>query len=77
MLFRITEKIIDALRTFLFVAASAVALWLYLHKKITKNITFVVLGILIVLDLVAVDRRYVNNANFVSALKVDKPYTAT
>ena len=67
----------DALRTFLFVAASAVALWLYLHKKITKNITFVVLGILIVLDLVAVDRRYVNNANFVSALKVDKPYTAT
>ena len=36
----------------------------------------VILGLLILLDLVGVDRRYVNNDNFTSAIKVDKPYQA-
>jgi len=67
----------DSLRTIMFVVVTAAALWFYLNKKITKNITFIILGVLIVLDLVGVDRRYVNNDNFVSALKVDKPYSAT
>ena len=36
----------------------------------------IILGLLILLDLVGVDRRYVNNDNFRSAIKVDKPYQA-
>jgi len=35
------------------------------------------LGLLLILDLVGVDRRYVNNDNFVSAQKVDRPYQAS
>ena len=36
----------------------------------------IVLGLLILFDLVGVDRRYVNNDNFTSSIKVDKPYQA-
>ena len=67
----------DLIRTFSLVAVASATLWFYLQHKINKNITLVIFGVLIVFDLVAVDRRYVNNDNFVSALKVDKPYTAT
>jgi hypothetical protein len=67
----------DSLRTFFFVASAAITLWLYITKKFNKNTTFITLGVLILFDLVVVDRRYVNNDNFVSALKVDKPYRAT
>lgn len=67
----------DVLRTLFFVSAVATCLWFYLRQKINKNIAFVLLGLLIVIDLAGVDWRYVNNDNFVSALKVNKPYTAT
>ena len=67
----------DSIRTIALIAVASATLWFYLQHKINKNITLVILGVLIVFDLVAVDRRYVNNDNFVSALKVDKPYTAT
>lgn len=67
----------DSIRTIALIAVASATLWFYLQHKINKNITLVILGVLIVSDLVAVDRRYVNNDNFVSAVKVDKPYTAT
>ena len=67
----------DVLRTLFFVSAVATCLWFYLRQNITKNIAFVLLGLLIVIDLAGVDWRYVNNDNFVSAHKVNKPYTAT
>jgi hypothetical protein len=54
----------------------AAAIWGYLKQKINQNTTVIVLGLLILFDLVGVDRRYVNNDNFTSAIKVDKPYQA-
>ncbi len=66
----------DALRSLLFVLFMAAVIWSYLKHKINQNITVVILGLLILLDLVGVDRRYVNNDNFTSAIKVDKPYQA-
>lgn len=67
----------DALRTLLFVLAVGGAIFAYLKQKIAQNTTLVVLGVLLIFDLVGVDRRYVNNDNFVSALKVDRPYQAS
>ena len=67
----------DVLRTLFFVCAVATCLWLYLRQKVTKNLVIVLIGVLILIDLTGVDWRYVNSDNFVSALKVDKPYTAT
>ncbi|MDG1285505.1 MAG: YfhO family protein [Flavobacteriaceae bacterium] len=66
----------DALRTLLLVLAVGGLIFIYLKQKITQNTTIVILGLLLILDLVGVDRRYVNNDNFVSALKVDRPYQA-
>lgn len=67
----------DALRTLLLVLAVGGLIFTYLKQKITQNTTIVILGLLLILDLVGVDRRYVNNDNFVSALKVDRPYQAS
>ena len=66
----------DALRSLLFILFTAAVIWAYLKNKINQNITVVILGLLILLDLVGIDRRYVNNDNFRSAIKVDKPYQA-
>lgn len=67
----------DALRTLLLVLAVGGLIYAYIKQKIAQNTTVIVLGILLIFDLVGVDRRYVNNDNFVSALKVDRPYLAS
>tara|TARA_B100000768_G_scaffold159154_1_gene158055 strand:- start:717 stop:3125 length:2409 start_codon:yes stop_codon:yes gene_type:complete len=64
----------DTLRTLLFVLASGTLIFAYLKQKITQTITINFLALLLVLDLVGVDRRYVNSDDFVAALQVDKPY---
>ena len=64
----------DVLRTLLFVLASAALIFTYLKQKISQNTTVILLGLVLVIDLVGVDRRYVNTDNFVAAIKVDKPY---
>ncbi len=64
----------DALRTLLFVVLAAAALYLYLKKKIKEVPLIAILAILIVVDLVGVDRRYVNNDDFVKARVMEKPF---
>jgi hypothetical protein len=64
----------DVLRTLLFVLASAALIFTYLKQKISQNTTVILLGLVLVIDLIGVDRRYVNTDNFVAAIKVDKPY---
>jgi hypothetical protein len=66
----------DTLRTLVLVLLSAVTVYGFLKKKLSENLVVVVFAILLLFDLVSVDRQYVNNDNFVSALKVDKPYQA-
>ena len=67
----------DALRTLLLVLAVGGLIFAYLKQKIAQNTTIVILGVILIFDLVGVDRRYVNNDNFVSAIKVDRPYQAS
>jgi len=64
----------DALRTLLLVLIAAALIFTYLKQKISKNTTVILLGLVLVFDLVGVDLRYVNNDDFVTAIKVDKPY---
>lgn len=64
----------DTLRTLVFVLLAAAALWLYLKAKLKQVATMTILGLLLVIDLVGVDKRYVNDENFVSARLVDEPF---
>ncbi|MCF6356318.1 MAG: YfhO family protein [Draconibacterium sp.] len=64
----------DALRSFLFIALSAGTLYLWHLKKIKTNLFIGILGLLILLDLWAVDKRYLNNDNFVSKREASNPF---
>ena len=67
----------DTIRTLILVLLSAGAIYLFLKKKLSENLTVVVFAVLILFDLVTVDRQYVNNDDFISAIRVDRPYQAT
>jgi hypothetical protein len=64
----------DTIRTLVLVLLSAGTIFMFLRKKFSETIVVVVFAALILFDLVGVDRRYVNSDNFVSAIKVNKPY---
>ena len=66
----------DTIRTLVLVLISAGTLFMFLIKKLSKKLVVVVFAGLILFDLVGVDRRYVNNNNFVSSIRVNKPYQA-
>ena len=67
----------DTLRTLVLVLLSAGVIWMFLKKKLSESLVVVAFAVLIVFDLVVVDRRYVNNDDFVSAIQVQKPYRAS
>ena len=67
----------DSLRTLLYVLVAASLIFAYIKQKITQNTTIIILSLVLVFDLVGVDRRYVNNDDFVAAIKVDRPYQAS
>jgi len=67
----------DTVRSLIFVFLAALALWLFLKQKIRQNILILALGLLILVDLVGVDRRYVNKDNFVRQRLMDRPFQAS
>jgi hypothetical protein len=67
----------DTLRTLVLVLLSAATVFLFLKKKLSETLVIVIFAALLLFDLVSVDKQYVNNDKFVSALQVDKPYQAT
>ncbi|PHR74031.1 MAG: hypothetical protein COA67_01315 [Lutibacter sp.] len=64
----------DSLRTLGFVVVFAGILWLFIKEKINQTILLIGFAVLLLFDLVNVDKRYVNNNYFASARKVDKPF---
>lgn len=64
----------DTFRTLILVLISTGAIFMFLKKKISEKLVIVIFAVLILFDLVGVDRRYVNNENFVPSIKVNKPY---
>lgn len=66
----------DTIRTLILVLLSAGTIWAFLKNKLSETKVVLVFAGLIIFDLVGVDRRYVNNDDFVSAIKVKQPYQA-
>ncbi len=66
----------DTFRTLIFVLLSAGIIYLFLKKKVNETKVILAFAVLIAVDLVSVDRRYVNNDDFVSKIKMERPYQA-
>jgi len=64
----------DAWRSFIFILLSAVVLWAYLTDKLKKYPVFALLAILILIDLWSVNKRYVNDDDFVLKSLVNVPF---
>ncbi len=67
----------DLFRSIIFVLLSAAVIWFYLKGKLKQNIAIIAIGLLIVIDLVGVNLRYVNNDNFVSKRNMNEPFQET
>ncbi|MDF4204052.1 YfhO family protein [Maribacter sp. SA7] len=67
----------DLLRSLAFALGTALLIWLYLKEKLKMNFLIIAIGVLVVVDLVGVDLRYVNNDNFVSKRKMLQPFQET
>ena len=65
----------DALRSFLFILFAAAAIWLYAKNKIVnRKILIASLVILVVIDMVTVDRRYLNSESFQDKKDMKNPF---
>jgi hypothetical protein len=67
----------DSLRSLILIIAVSGIIWSLINDKIKKEIGIILIGVLIVFDLFNVDKRYVNESNFVDANIVEKPFTPT
>lgn len=67
----------DTIRSFFFILLGAGLIYLYSVKKIKARYLFIGLGLLITVDMWAVNKRYLNNDNFVNKRKVNKPFQPT
>ena len=66
----------DTLRSLVLVLLSAGLIFGYLKQKIKDQWVIIAFAALILFDLVGVGRRYVNEDDFVSSIKMNKPFTA-
>jgi len=67
----------DSLRSLILILFAAGILLAFLKNKIKKNITIILFAALILFDLVAIDKRYVNKDSFVSKTRQKTPFVAT
>ncbi len=74
---RMTLFMTDAIRSLVFVLVTASVLWFFLKSKLKQSSTIAIMAVLILIDLVSVDRRYVNNDDFVQARIVERPFQAS
>ncbi|MEP6261808.1 MAG: YfhO family protein [Gillisia sp.] len=67
----------DTLRSLIYVMLSAILIWVYLKQKVKRDVVIAGFVMLILADLIAVDRRYVNNDDFVAARQMNQPFAQT
>jgi hypothetical protein len=67
----------DAIRSFLFITIGAAVLFFYGNKKLPKVAVLIVMGLLILVDMVSVDRRYLHEDKYVSKRNASVPFQPT
>ncbi|MBZ9788101.1 YfhO family protein [Psychroflexus sp. CAK57W] len=66
----------DTTRSLIFVLLIAGAVYLYLKDKVKKPVFIGLIGVFILIDLIGVNTRYVNEDDFVAASVMERPFQA-
>ena len=67
----------DAWRSFIFIALSFGAMWMFLKNKLSSKYVIFIVGVLVLADMWTINKRYLNDDNFARKSKVEIPYQAT
>ena len=67
----------DTVRSLVLVFLSAGVLWFCLKNKLKQKLAILALVFLVLFDLISVNKNYVNESDFKSSRKVEKPFTAS
>jgi hypothetical protein len=67
----------DLLRSFVFIALAAAALWFYVKNKLASQTAVLAVGFLVVADLFFIDKNYVSGDDFLPAREVEMPFQET
>lgn len=67
----------DALRSLVFIILGAGVIYLAIRKKIKPNIAIAVIAVIVLVDMWPVNKRYLNDDNFVSKRKHEVPFDKT
>jgi hypothetical protein len=65
---------IDALKALIYVTIAVVLLFLGLKKKINQNLVIIIIGLVSIFDLWSVNKRYLNNDNFIDKTFTENPF---
>ncbi len=69
--------LMDVLRSLAFTVFSAVVLWMFLKNKLRQGFAIMILLVFVLVDLISVDKKYVNKNDFKAARKIEKPFVAS
>lgn len=67
----------DSFRSFIYIALAFGAIWFYIQNKIKIQYLLISLSLLIVIDLFMVDKRFLNNDDFVAKRKIANVISAS
>ncbi|ROI09493.1 hypothetical protein EGH90_04160 [Kaistella haifensis] len=65
---------IDAIKSIIYVGIAAAVLFLGLKQKINQNIAILIIGLVSLFDLWSVNKRYLNNDNFIDKTFTENPF---
>jgi hypothetical protein len=65
---------IDAIKAFIYVAITVILLFLSLKKKLNQNIVLIIIGVVSLFDLWSVNKRYLNDENYVDKIFAENPF---
>ena len=64
----------DVIRSYLFITVAAIILLLNIKGKLKDNAVFAMLAVLVVMDMFPINKRYLNNDNFIDSRRFEKPF---
>lgn len=65
---------IDAIKAIIYVGIAATVLFLSLKQKINQNVAIIIIGLVSLFDLWSVNKRYLNNDNFIDKTFTENPF---